>query len=162
MTPNQRIFADEYLKDRNATRAYAAAYPRIKNPDVARAAGARLLANVNVSAYVQRRLDEISSAAVADAREILEFHTGVMRGTIKDRMLRFTAKGAQEIDEIPPRMADRIAAARELAKLIGADRELSPDAVRESNAQMLALAELINNPGPARTIEDVLKAGDGA
>lgn len=122
MTPNQRIFADEYLKDRNATRAYMAAYPRVRNDNVASSAGERLLRNVEVSAYVRRRLDELSSAAVADAREILEFHTGVMRGAITERVLRYDGLGSQVLTENPPRLSDRIAAARELAKLLGVDK----------------------------------------
>lgn len=30
MTPKQQIFADEYLKDTNGTRAYKVAYPQVK------------------------------------------------------------------------------------------------------------------------------------
>ena len=33
MTEKQKIFADEYLIDLNATRAYKIAYPRVKNDD---------------------------------------------------------------------------------------------------------------------------------
>ena len=33
LTPKQKIFADEYLIDLNATRAYKVAYPRVKNED---------------------------------------------------------------------------------------------------------------------------------
>lgn len=36
MTEKQKIFADEYLIDLNATRAYKIAYPRVKNDEVAR------------------------------------------------------------------------------------------------------------------------------
>lgn len=35
MTEKQKIFADEYLIDLNATRAYKVAYPRVKNDEVA-------------------------------------------------------------------------------------------------------------------------------
>lgn len=132
MTPNQRIFADEYLKDRNATRAYMAAYKRVKGPDVAAANASALLRNPKVSDYVKRRLDELSSAAVADAREILEFHTAVMRGEITERVLRYDGFGSQALTENPPRLTERIAAARELAKLLGVDKpaELMEDAPR--------------------------------
>lgn len=37
MTEKQKIFADEYLIDLNATRAYKVAYPRVKNDDIAAA-----------------------------------------------------------------------------------------------------------------------------
>ena len=58
LTPKQKIFADEYLIDLNATRAYRVAYPNVKKDEVAKAAGSRLLTNVNVTAYVQKRMDE--------------------------------------------------------------------------------------------------------
>ena len=48
LTPKQKIFADEYLIDLNATRAYKVAYPRVRNEETAAAAGARLLRNVKV------------------------------------------------------------------------------------------------------------------
>ena len=49
LTPKQKIFADEYLIDLNATRAYKVAYPKVKKDEVAKAAGSRLLTNVNVA-----------------------------------------------------------------------------------------------------------------
>ena len=52
LTPKQKIFADEYLIDLNATRAYKVAYPRVKNEETAAAAGARLLRNVKVAEYI--------------------------------------------------------------------------------------------------------------
>lgn len=58
LTEKQNIFADEYLVDLNATRAYKAAYPRIKSDDTAAAAGARLLRNVKVAEYIQKRMDD--------------------------------------------------------------------------------------------------------
>ena len=35
LTTKQKIFADEYLIDFNATRAYKVAYPRVKNDNTA-------------------------------------------------------------------------------------------------------------------------------
>lgn len=43
MTEKQRIFADEYLIDLNATRAYRVAYPSVKKDETAAAAAARML-----------------------------------------------------------------------------------------------------------------------
>ena len=56
MTEKQKIFADEYLIDLNATRAYKVAYPRVKNDEVA--AAARLLRNVKVAAYISERMQD--------------------------------------------------------------------------------------------------------
>jgi phage terminase small subunit len=80
MTPKQRKFADEYLIDLNATRAYKAAYPKVKTDEAARANGSRLLTNANVQSYVEQQLNEISSAKLADAKEVMEYLTSVLRG----------------------------------------------------------------------------------
>ena len=48
MTEKQKIFADEYLIDLNATRAYRVAYPNVKKDDTAAAAAARMIRNVKV------------------------------------------------------------------------------------------------------------------
>lgn len=58
VTEKQKIFADEYLIDLNATRAYKVAYPRVKNDEVAAAAAARLLRNVKVANYIAERMQE--------------------------------------------------------------------------------------------------------
>jgi len=80
MTAKQKLFADEYLIDLNATRAYKAAYPYTKNDNVARAAGARLLANVNVQHYIQQELEKRHNEKVADAQEVMIYLTSVLRG----------------------------------------------------------------------------------
>lgn len=80
MTDKQRKFADEYLIDCNATRAYKAAYPHVKNDNVAKVNGSRLLTNANLKAYIDERLEEISSEKIADAAEVMKYLTSVLRG----------------------------------------------------------------------------------
>ncbi len=58
MTEKQKIFADEYLIDLNATRAYRKAYPSVKRDETAAQAGSRMLRNVKVAAYIQERMQE--------------------------------------------------------------------------------------------------------
>lgn len=70
MTDNQQKFADEYIIDCNASRAYKAAYPNVKKDSVARANGSRLLANANIKAYIEEKLAEISSKKTAEATEV--------------------------------------------------------------------------------------------
>ena len=48
MTEKQKIFADEYLIDLNATRAYKVAYPAVKKDETAMANGSRMLRNAKV------------------------------------------------------------------------------------------------------------------
>lgn len=58
LTDKQKIFADEYLIDLNATRAYKVAYPRVKSDEVARANSSRLLTNANVADYIDKRMQD--------------------------------------------------------------------------------------------------------
>lgn len=80
MTEKQKRFADEYLKDCNATRAYKAAYPNVKKDNVARVAGARLLTFVNVKNYIDEQLEVLHNERTADAGEVMEYLTSVLRG----------------------------------------------------------------------------------
>lgn len=72
LTQKQKIFADEYLIDLNATKAYKAAYPRVKKDEVAAAAGARMLRNVKVAEYIQKRMDERSKRTEITQDWVLE------------------------------------------------------------------------------------------
>ena len=58
MTEKQKRFADEYLVDLNATRAYLVAYPSVKKDETAKSAGSRMLTNVNVARYIAERMQE--------------------------------------------------------------------------------------------------------
>ncbi len=80
MTEKQKKFADEYLIDLNATRAYKVAYPSVKNDNTASAAAVRLLRNVKVETYIDECLKEIHDEKIADAKEVMKYLTAVMRG----------------------------------------------------------------------------------
>ena len=58
MTEKQKIFADEYLIDLNATRAYRVAYPSVKKEEAAAVNGSKLLRNTKVAAYIRERMQE--------------------------------------------------------------------------------------------------------
>ena len=80
LTAKQQKFCDEYLIDCNAARAYKAAYPSIKSDETARANGSRLLTNANVKKYSDEQLEKIHTEKTADAAEVMEYLTSVMRG----------------------------------------------------------------------------------
>lgn len=54
LTHNQQRFVDEYLVDRNGTRAYKAAYPKIKKDATARVNASKLLTKTNI----RKKIDE--------------------------------------------------------------------------------------------------------
>lgn len=112
MTDKQQIFADEYLKDLNGTRAYKVAYPNVKKDSVAAANAARLLRNAKVKTYIDEQLDIMHDKRTADAKEILEYLTSVMRGEETETVA--TAKGLFGNVELSAK--DRIKAAELLGK----------------------------------------------
>lgn len=60
LTDKQKLFADEYLIDINATRAYKAVYKNVKNDETAAVNGNRLLRNAKVDEYIKKRMEERS------------------------------------------------------------------------------------------------------
>ena len=119
MTEKQKIFADEYIIDLNATRAYKAAYPSVKKDSVASAAASRMLRNVNVKAYIDEQLEKLKSERVADQQEVLEFLTSVMRGEVTEPLLILDGKGTQRMAMAKPSVSTRKSAAVDLGKRYG-------------------------------------------
>ena len=123
MTEKQKIFADEYIIDLNATRAYKAAYPSVKKDNVASAAASRMLGNVKVKAYIDEQLEKLKSERVADQQEVLEFLTSVMRGKKTEPLLVLDGEGKQKVvDAIPP-----VQARTKAAELLGKRYRLFTD-----------------------------------
>jgi len=123
MTERQKLFADEYLIDLNATRAYRVAYPSVKKDEVAAAAAVRLLRNVKVKEYVNDRLEEIHNEKTADAKEVMEYLTSVLRGmsTSEEIVIEGLGDGmsAARTMEKRPSEKERLKAAELLGKRFG-------------------------------------------
>lgn len=93
MTERQKRFADEYLKDLDAKRAYLTAYPNVTKDKTAWSAGNRLLKNVEVKAYIDSNLREVHSSAIASAEEILAYLTSVVRGKSESQIVVIEGQG---------------------------------------------------------------------
>ena len=123
MTERQKVFADEYLIDLNATRAYKAAYKDLKNDNTAAAAAARLLRDVKVREYIDSRMDAIRTERTATAHEVLEYLTSVMRGesTSDIVVVEGIGEGRSEARAVTkkPDEKDRLKAAELLGKRYG-------------------------------------------
>lgn len=107
-----QTFADEWLKDMNGTRAYKVAYPNVKKDITAATNAGRLLRNAEVKTYIDEQLEIMHNNRTADAQEILEYLTAVMRG--KETETVATAKGLY--DDVEVSAKDRIKAAELLGK----------------------------------------------
>lgn len=116
MTAKRQVFADEWLKDMNGTRAYKVAYPNIKNDQVAATNAGRLLRIAEVKAYIDEQLELMHSNRTADAQEVLEYLTSIMRGEQTEETLIGLGMGEQSKESIDVSAKDRIKAAELLGK----------------------------------------------
>ena len=120
MTEKQKRFCDEYLIDCNATRAYKAVYQNVKSDETAKSAASRLLTNVNVKKYIDDRMEELHNEKTADAQEVIEYLTSVLRGesTAQEIVVEGIGDGCSEARtmEKSPSEKERLKAAELLGK----------------------------------------------
>ena len=114
--PKHQIFADEWLKDMNGTRAYKTAYPHIKKDNTAATNAGRLLRNADVKNYIEEKLEEMASERTATAQEVMEFLTSVMRGEITEPVTLLDGDGYQKVVDLRPSVQTRRAAAVDIGK----------------------------------------------
>ena len=137
MNDRQRAFADYYIETGNATEpAKRAGY----SEKTAYSTGNRMLKNVEVSTYIAERTAPTEQKRIATGDEVMEFLTAVMRGEVKDAF------------DLPPSLADRKDAAKELAKRTVdiESRKANTDIIQN----MRTVADILLNAVPNRRIED--------
>lgn len=79
MTDKQKKFAEEYVIDLDVTRAYKAAYPKVKLDDTARKLGSRLMTNDDVSAYIEKLQDSLKDKRILKAEERMEILSDIAK-----------------------------------------------------------------------------------
>ena len=120
MTDKQKRFADEYIVDCNATQAAIRAGYSEK---YANTNASKLLQNTTIKRRIEERLNEISSAKIADATEVMEYLTSVLRGESRSEIVVVEGCGegvssARSIEKAPDEK-DRLKAAEMLGKRYG-------------------------------------------
>lgn len=115
LTAKQRMFADEYIKSGNATDAYIKAGYKVKTNSSAKAASSRLLTNVSLKNYIDAKMAEIESHKIADAKEVLQFYTRVLREEETEEVALPAGDDVITVEK-KPSFKDRLAAAKELMK----------------------------------------------
>ena len=116
MTGKQIRFCDEYLIDLNATQAAIRAGYSEKT---AKAIGCELLTKPDIQTYIQEQLDLIHNKKTADALEVIEYLTSVMRGEHTEQALQLVGDGVQVICDINVSAKDRLKAAELIGKRYG-------------------------------------------
>lgn len=120
LTRKQKRFADEYLIDLNATQAAIRAGYSAKT---AKVTGAKLLTKANLRAYIDEQLDRLHSEKTADAQEVIEYLTSVLRGESEGEELvnEFQGDGISKAVNVKkkPSEKDKLRAAELLGKRFG-------------------------------------------
>lgn len=120
LTNKQKRFADEYLVDLNATQAAIRAGYSEKT---ARSQGQRMLTNVDIKTYIEEQLDRLHNERTADAQEVIEYLTSVLRGESEGEELvnEFQGDGISKAVNVKkkPSEKDKLRAAELLGKRFG-------------------------------------------
>lgn len=138
MTKKQKIFADEYLIDLNATRAYRVAYPSVKKDETASQAGSRMLRNVKVQEYISERMQEreqrtevtqdmvvkeLAAIAFSKATDYVEVKGGTVSikdtGSLSDEQIRAIAGIKEGRNGIEIKLSDKEKALELLGRHLG-------------------------------------------
>lgn len=122
LTDKQKRFCEEYLVDFNITRAGERAGYKERTVF-------RLIKDTNVQQYIKEMMQELKSARIADATEVMEYLTSVMRGEAKEEETVVSASGVEAM-EVSPSTKDRLKA----AELLGKRHRLFTDKVEVSAA----------------------------
>lgn len=112
LTHKQRLFADEFLKCGNATEAaLKAGYSKKTSYSI----GNENLKKPEIKSYISKRRQEIESHKIADAKEVMEFYSAVLRGEKKETVVIATPAGMETTTKEAD-LKTRISAAKELMK----------------------------------------------
>lgn len=112
LTQKQRRFVDEYIISGNATQAaIKAGYA----PKAAAQTGAENLRKPQIKSYIDAKMAEIEFSKIADAKEVLEFYTRVLR---EEETEEVTLAAGDKVVTVrkKPSTKDKIAVSREIMK----------------------------------------------
>ena len=112
LTAKQRLFADEYIKSGNATQSAIKAGYASKS---AYRTGADNLRKPQIKSYIDAKMAEIESHKIADAKEVLQFYTRVLREEETEEVVLPTGDDVVTVEK-KPSFKDRLTAAKELMK----------------------------------------------
>lgn len=120
LTSKQKRFCEEYIVDCNATQAaIRAGYSK----KTANEQGARLLAKVSINEYINELLEKVKNNKIADATEVMEYLTSVMRGESESEIVVVEGVGdgcsVARVIQKKPDEKDKLKSAELLGKRFG-------------------------------------------
>ena len=126
MNAKQKRFCDEYLIDCNATQAAIRAGYSEKTSERAsdwiNEEGQEKPSSKfkpEMREYIDKQLERLHNEKTADAKEVIEYLTSVLRGESSSSVLSLCGDGCQEVIEKSPDEKERLKAAELLGKRYG-------------------------------------------
>ena len=116
MTPRQQKFCDEYLISGNGTDAAIKAGYSAKT---AKQMASENLAKPDLKSYIEAQLAALHSEKIADATEVLEYLTSVMRGKHAEEVPLLIGEGVQTLAPKEVGAKERLKAAELIGKRFG-------------------------------------------
>ena len=154
MTAKEKRFGDEFLLDMNCTQAairagYSestaknACYWVNQEADAKQVkAGRKSQYKPELAAYINEQLEQMHSKLTADAQEVMEYLTSVLRGESKSSVLARDEIGAERVIEKPPDEKERLKAAELLGKRYGLFKEAVDLEVKASEKLADVMAQI--------------------
>lgn len=131
LTPKQKKFADNYIKSGNATQsAIDANYSK----KTARSIGQENMTKPDIKSYIDERMQQIEDEKIADATEVLQYFTSVLRGEAKETVVVGGPMGAETVDKQPD-IKTRLSAGKELLKRYPGNDKLVEQQIRKLSAE---------------------------
>ena len=130
LKPQEQLFATEYIankgnayqaaikagySERTAKHAYQWLLEPQLNPTITR----KLPFKPELAEAINAEMERLHTEKTADAQEVIEYLTSVMRGEHTEQTLRLIGEGVQTIDNIEVGEKERLKAAEILAKIWG-------------------------------------------
>lgn len=115
LSARQQAFVEAYVTDIKHNQTAAAIAAGYKEKTAAQA-GSRLMKNEKVAAAIAARIEELHEQNTANANEVVEFLSSVMRGEEVDNWVLRAVDGSEELQKGEPSAKDRLKAAEMLSK----------------------------------------------
>ncbi|MGI1808864.1 terminase small subunit [Pediococcus pentosaceus] len=112
LTPKQKKFADSYIESGNATQsAIKAGYSR----KTAKSVGSENLTKPDIKSYIEKKMKEVESHKIMDAKEAMELLTRIARGEEMETKVVATRFDVETV-EVPSDNKTKMIAVKELLK----------------------------------------------
>lgn len=142
VTGRKKAFIDAYVNDikrRQTAAAIAAGY----SEKGAAQAASRLMKDPEVAAAIEERIKELHRENTAEADEVIEFLTSVMRGEEVETVPIYCRKGIQKFTDGKPSARDKVRAAELLGKHYGLFTDKIDVGVDEESMGVVIMPEIL-------------------